>query len=74
MHMPDGRGVPRAWPLTPAGGVVLSVADLNCVGSFDDTVRERPVTECCPHMLHMVRRLGILVLRSRLPEIGRAHV
>src|ERR1700752_3695302 len=60
MRMLGGRGVPAACPLTPEGGAVLSVAEsLTCVGSFDDTVRERPVTKCCPHMLHMLRRLGI---------------
>jgi|KBSMisStaDraftv2_1062788.scaffolds.fasta_scaffold59307_1 hypothetical protein len=53
MRTPGGGGVARACPLTPPG------ESLNCVGSFDDTVWERPVTKCCPHMLHMLRRLGI---------------
>jgi hypothetical protein len=50
--MPGGKGVPTACPLTPAGGAVAK--SLNCVGSFDDTVREKPVTTCCPHMLQML--------------------
>ena len=53
MRTPGGGGVARACPLTPPG------ESLNCVGSSDDTVWERPVTKCCPHMLHMLRRLGI---------------
>jgi hypothetical protein len=69
MRMPVGGGVPTAGTLTPTGSAVLSVAEsFSCVGSIDDTVRERPMTQCCPHMVLMLRRRVRMVMRSRLPE------
>jgi len=61
IRVPGGRGAPTPPALTTARGAVPYTARiLNGAGSIDDTVRVRPRTKRGSHMLHMLRRMGML--------------
>ena len=46
--------------LTACGAVPPAAGFVNGAGSIDDTVRVRPRTKRGSHMLHMLRRMGML--------------
>jgi len=60
IRVPAGRGAPTLAALTACGAVPPAAGFVNGAGSIDDTVRVRPRTRSCPHMLDMLRRMGML--------------
>jgi len=60
IRVPAGRGASTPAALTARGAVPPAAGFVNGAGSIDDTVRVRPRTKRGSHMLHMLRRMGML--------------